>query len=103
VTDYIGATALVVAILLWWKLLKHRHTWTGWTDWVENRANYDEVNFIRERYCQTCKAKDRHAIGDHRCNVVKAPEYTPCPHRNTFIAAFDKDVAISNIEKELGL
>jgi|OpeIllAssembly_1097287.scaffolds.fasta_scaffold04960_7 hypothetical protein len=99
-SDFINLVIFFTAILMWWKYIKHHHTWTGWTDWVENRGSYDDVTFIRERYCLTCKNKDRHVIGEHRCTSTK---YEACPHREVFVAAFDKDVAIENLEKELGL
>jgi hypothetical protein len=96
--DYIGAAAVVTAIFLWWKLLKHRHDWTEWTDWVMHSPRYDRTAFIRERYCLTCRKTDRQEIGEHECAYKQ-----DCPHRDVFVAAFDKDVAIQNIEKELGL
>ena len=98
IEDYIGMTAVITAIALWWKLLKHRHTWTVWTDWVMHSPRYDRTAFLRERYCLTCQKTDRHLIGEHDCS-----HHENCPHRDVFVAAFDKGVAIDKLEKELGL
>jgi hypothetical protein len=89
--------SVIAAIALWWKLLKHRHTWTVWTDWVASRESWGATSFIRERYCETCQKTTRQEIGSHECAE------RPCQHKDIFVAAFDKGVAIKNIEKELGL
>lgn len=99
IEDYIGMASVITAIALWWKLLKHRHDWTEWTDWVLTRQGaWGHTSFVRERYCLTCQHKDRQDIGEHDCQ--DRPE---CTHRDVFVAAFDKGVAIDKLEKELGL
>lgn len=87
-----------VAFWVWWKFLKHHHAWTEWTDWVQtSRSTHGHTLFFRERYCVKCNKPERHEIGEHDC------WQRPCPHRDTFVAAFDRGVAIKNKERELGL
>lgn len=89
----------VAAIWVWWRYIKHHHTWTEWTDWVETRrSTHGYTLFFRERYCVKCNKPDRHEIGEHDCR-----DRYGCPHRDIFVAAFDKGVAIKNKERELGL